>query len=260
MDTPANTKPIPPRVPAERRASRWWAVGLDLVFPPACTLCHAVIESSAQGLLCGSCREELLAGPPACGRCGLSGLVPAASGGCLRCQDERFHFDGVVRLGPYADNLRRAVLRIKRQGERALAITLGDLLAESRGERLAALRPDAVVPVPMHWSRRVWRGANSPETIAERLSRRLGVPAAPHLLARCRRTAPQANLPPTRRVTNVRGAFRARGHRDLPGARLLLVDDIMTTGATVNEAAKMLRRAGASAVAIAVLARSDGLG
>jgi predicted amidophosphoribosyltransferase len=87
----------------------------------------------------------------------------------------------------------------------------------------------------------------------------LQVPLAPHLLQRRRRTAPQASLPATRRVANVRGAFRARAHRDLAGARLLLVDDIMTTGATVNEAAKMLVKAGAAFVAIAVVARSEGL-
>ena len=88
----------------------------------------------------------------------------------------------------------------------------------------------------------------------------MGVPSASHLLVRRRRTAPQASLSPTKRVANVRGAFRARKHADLSGARLLLVDDIMTTGATVNEAAKMLCRGGASFVGVVVLARAEGPG
>jgi ComF family protein len=137
---------------------------------------------------------------------------------------------------------------------------MGELLANARVEQIATLAPDCVLPIPMHWTRRMWRGANSPETIAEQLGRRLGVPVASHLLARRRRTAPQASLSPRRRAANVRGAFHVRQHADLPGARLLLVDDIMTTGATVNEAAKTLCRAGAAVVAIAVLARAEGLG
>lgn len=240
------------------RARRWLGLGLDLVYPPTCALCRCAIETSAEGLLCETCRAELVAGPAACPRCGSSGLAPGPAGGCVRCKDERFHFDGVVRLGPYAGPLRSAVLRIKKPSQRALAIALGDLLAVSHRPRMATLEPDAVVPIPMHWSRRMWRGTNSPETIGERLSRHLGIPSAPHLLARCRRTAPQASLSPTKRLANVRGAFRARRHPDLPGARLLLVDDIMTTGATVNEAAKMLRQAGAAFIAIVVLARAEG--
>ncbi len=152
------------------------------------------------------------------------------------------------------------MLRIKNQSAQALAIVLGDLLAVECSQQLTALEPDVVVPIPMHWSRRMWRGTNSSETVAERLSRSLGVPSASHHLARCRRTVPQARLSATRRVANVRGAFRARSHADLPGARVLLVDDIMTTGATANEAAKTLRRAGAAAIVIVVLARAEGLG
>jgi predicted amidophosphoribosyltransferase len=105
----------------------------------------------------------------------------------------------------------------------------------------------------------LWRGVNSPTTIAERLSARLRIPLAAHLLVRRRRTALQASLPPSRRLSNVRGAFQAVVHADLPGSRLLLVDDIMTTGATVNEAAKMLTQAGAEFVGVAIVARATGL-
>jgi ComF family protein len=259
---PAESQDISPAHPAVSggRASKWLGLGLDLVFPPICAFCQNPIETSACGLLCDTCRAELVDGRQACPRCGVSGLVADAAGKCLRCKDERFSFDRVVRLGGYAGSLRSAVLRIKTAPERALATAMGDLLAVSRSAECAALEPDAVVPIPMHWSRRMWRGVNSPETIAERLGRRLGVPSASHLLVRRRRTAPQASLSPTKRVANVRGAFRVRKHPDLSGARLLLVDDIMTTGATVNEAAKMLCRGGASFVGVVVLARAEGLG
>jgi ComF family protein len=164
-----------------------------------------------------------------------------------------------VRLGRYDGALRAAVLRMKTDTNPGLAMSLGDLLFAQRGEQLAAWKPDAVVPVPMHWSRRIRRGVNSPHTVAERLAARLKVPLAAHLLSRRRRTAVQARLPASKRQANVRGAFRARAHCDLPGARLLLVDDVMTTGATVNEAARTLAGAAASAVEIVVLGRAEGL-
>lgn len=180
-------------------------------------------------------------------------------GGCPHCRGQRLHFDAALRLGTYEGALRSAVLRMKRPWGRPLAMTLGDLLAESLASQLHALRCDAVIPVPMHWSRKMWRGVNGAETIAERVTRHLNVPLAARLLARSKRTAPQARLSTPRRLANVRGAFRARPHRDLAGARLLLVDDIMTTGATLNEAARVLRRSGADFVAVAVLARAPGI-
>jgi ComF family protein len=239
----------------------WLAASLDLAFPPHCVFCHCTLESSAGGLLCRDCRDSLTTREISCNRCG-SIVAGAASAPerCPRCERERLHFEATVRLGSYDGSLRWAVLRTKRSSERPLAMALGDLLAESQCDRWQALGPDAIVPIPMHWSRRMLRGTNSPEAICERIASRLKLPVAEHVLTRCRRTAPQANLSPHKRLRNLRGAFRASRHADLPGARLLLVDDIMTTGATLNEAAKTLRRAGASFVAVAVLARAEGLG
>jgi predicted amidophosphoribosyltransferase len=136
-------------------------------------------------------------------------------------------------------------------------MALGDLLAMTQRGELARWHPDAVVAIPMHWSRRMWRGVHSAEIVAGRLAAHLDVPLASHLLVRRRRTAPQARLAPSRRKANVRGAFGARASRDLARARLLLVDDIMTTGATLNEAAKTLLDAGADAVGAAVVARAE---
>lgn len=241
-------------------ARRWLRVGLDVVYPPVCASCESAIENSADGLLCETCRPALAAATPGCPHCGASALPADGSSECPQCRHLRLHFDRVVRLGTYHGALRTAVLRIKRPDERALAAALGELLARLGSSRLAALEPDVVVPVPMHWTRLAWRGANSPDVIAGRLAGQLGVPMRSNLLFRRRRTAPQASLPPSRRKANVRGAFRAAKHPDLPGARVLLVDDIMTTGATVNEAAKTLCKAGASFVGVAVLARAEGLG
>jgi ComF family protein len=164
-----------------------------------------------------------------------------------------------MRLGIYQCELRSAVLRIKRPHELALAAALSDLLVDAAGPSLAALAPDVVVPVPMHWTRKAWRGVNSPDVIAQRLAAHLKVPMRGGLLARRRRTAPQASLSRSKRRANVRGAFHAAKHPNLPAAKIVLVDDIMTTGATLDEAAKTLTRRGAHVVAVVVLARAEGL-
>lgn len=100
------------------------------------------------------------------------------------------------------------------------------------------------------------RGTNNPDILARQIARHLGVPDEPSLLIRRRDTLPQADLPPGRRFENVRGAFRIRAGYDIRGARVVLVDDVLTTGATSSEAAKTLKRAGAQAVVVAVIART----
>ncbi|MEX0641576.1 MAG: double zinc ribbon domain-containing protein [Pirellulales bacterium] len=242
--------------PPHTGARRWLRLGLDLVYPPVCARCQETIEPGSPASLCAACRAALVDARPGCPRCGA--LLPADSQPCPRCRDARLHFDSVWRLGPYQGALRSAVLRTKHSSEGALAAALGELLAETAGGALAALALDVVVPVPMHWTRKMWRGANSPDVVAGRLAGHLGVPSRGDLLRRCRRTAPQASLSPAGRAANVRGAFRAKPHWDLPGARVLLVDDIMTTGATANEAAKTLSKVGAALVVVAVLARAEG--
>jgi ComF family protein len=240
-------------------ARQWVGLGLNLVFPPACAACQVSLEPGTSLALCTSCRNQFFDARAACSRCGLKLPAGLDSPACPQCRDHRLRFTRVLRLGPYEGNLRSAVLRIKRPNERALAVALGDMLGETFAAQLSQPPPEVIIPVPMHWTRRAWRGTNSPHTVAGRLAARLEIPLATHLLVRSRRTAPQAALSPNKRRANVRGAFRVRFHRDLPGARVLLVDDIMTTGATLNEAAKVLAKAGAGEITVAVLARAEGL-
>ena len=144
-----------------------------------------------------------------------------------------------------------------RRGER-LAAAMGQLLVHWRGRQLTDLGAQLVVPIPMHWSRRLERGINSPEILAHCLGRHLGIPVRRRLLVQTRRTALQATLKPGQRFQNIRGAFGLRSKCRLEGVSVLLVDDVLTTGATGSEAAKVLKRAGAAHVAVAALARGQG--
>jgi ComF family protein len=234
---------------------------LNLLVPPRCACCDADLPSSADGLpLCADCRLVLAPESwPCCPRCGAVGSDQGEPpGGCRLCRNAGLRFDAVVALGGYHAELRKVVLRMKRRSGEPLSAAMGRLLALCRGPQLTEARPDLILPVPMYWTRRLGRGTNSAEILAERLGRFLRIPVCRRVLFRCRNTLPQASLSPPERIRNVRGAFRVRAGYHLEGLRILLVDDILTTGATCSEAARMLKQAGAATVAAAVVARAQG--
>jgi ComF family protein len=231
----------------------------ELLYPPRCLCCGGDLSGSERGcLVCGGCSAKL--GPEVwqgCRRCGSAGLegLPAADR-CESCRNSVLWFDSVVPLGEYDAELRDAVLRMKKASHDALSTAMGRLLAERRGEQLAEVRADVVVPIPMYWRRRFQRGKNGPDLLASCLARSLQIPIRRSILVRQRNTLPQADLAPAQRLKNVRGAFRVRRPSAVQGARVLLVDDVLTTGATCSEAAKVLKQAGAALVAVAIVARA----
>ncbi|MEX2172048.1 MAG: ComF family protein [Pirellulales bacterium] len=239
---------------------RNWLAGprralLDLLYPPRCASCDAPLGDSSRAVLCRDCRADLpLFEGSMCPRCGAaaSALEPS-SDGCGICRETKFHFDGTVALGDYSGLLRRLILRAKH--EEPVAQGLAELLFEHREQELLTAAPDLVVAVPMHWHRRWQRRTNSAEIMAAALSARLAVPARFSRLRRIRSTPPQTSVPGSERFANVRRAFRARRRR-LEARHVLLVDDVLTTGATCSEAARALRAAGVERVTVAVIARS----
>lgn len=250
---------------------------LNLVFPPACQLCWQDIESPTEVHVCGPCRAQLKARRPLCSACAMPlPTLALPADGCPACQNEQFRFADVKAVGMYKGLLREAVLRMKKGHEEVLTLTMGCLLAETvnipgpaagqcgppPGESGAGGkmcdRPDLVVPVPMHWTRRITRGTNPAEVLAEMVARKLGIPAATDLLNNRRKTRKQGTLLPDQRRRNVRKAFSVSAGYDIKDTYVLLVDDVMTTGATCNELSKMLRQAGARKVSVAVVARGTG--
>ena len=173
------------------------------------------------------------------------------------CRKERFAFDRAARLGSYEGLLRSVVLALKHHGNEGLAERIGELWGAVAAEGLRSLRAEMIVPVPLYWWRRLRRGYNQSEALARGLSRQLKLPVVTACLRRVRPTPLQSSLPtPADRKANVRGAFAPRNAALLKGRTVLLLDDVMTTGATLSEAARALREGGASCVVVAVLARA----
>ena len=243
-----------------RRARNFFAASERLLLPPRCAYCDEDFFPTGALHLCGQCRASL-ASPlgRVCRRCSaaIPASQPAESTDCVQCSAEPWHLDQVISLGHYHGDLRAAVLRAKLAHEEALARTLGMLLFEERRESLAALRPDAILPIPMHWTRRIARGVNSAEIFADEVAKGLGAPMATGVIRRIRRTEKHGYISRHKRFQNMRGALRVSSAYDLADAKILLVDDILTTGVTANEAAKVLRAAGACQIFVAIIARAE---
>jgi ComF family protein len=198
-----------------------------------------------------------------CERCGWPFPAPAGAGGaesalCQRCRETRDAFDVARAVLRYRDGgvARAAILLCKHAGGRGLLRQLAVLTAREAPPDLMQRTWDAVVAVPLHWRRRWQRGFNQADVLARAVGRRYGLPVQRGCLARVRATPPQHGDPATRR-RNVRDAFRVRRPQRVAGKRLLLVDDVFTTGATANACAATLRDAGAATVGVLALARVE---
>lgn len=263
---------------------------MELVFPATCLSCGADLGDSESRVnsvsLCGNCYESLdLLHEPMCRRCGAPLPVPPLHPGesrvegerprnqplsscslpngegfktCYRCGGRKLWFDETLAAGIYKGMLRKLVLRMKTDAGDGVSLAMGHILWQSRGERLKSLKVDVVAPIPLHWRRRLAHRTNSASVLAEVLAARMGVPLAEGLLRRRRHTQPQSELTPPQRWENVRRAFSVGTSHHLRDAHVLVVDDIMTTGATCSEAARALRKAGAERVTAAVVSRAIG--
>lgn len=238
----------------------WRRAAAEVLFPRACALCGREPEAAETAAFCSECHALLQ--PPAsavCGRCALPFPEYQISlGRCVHCQNQKLRFDGAVALGPYEAALRQVVLKIKHAEFEPLAFEVAALLAEQIKRHPLGNTLQLVAHVPMHWLRRWWRGASAAEILARRIARELSLPLYPDLL-RCRRMLRrQSTLTPPQRRLNVRRAYALSAGFDIRGAHVLLVDDVLTTGATAGECSRALRKAGAQSILVATLARGTG--
>ena len=215
----------------------------NLLFGGSCFLCRG----AARGILCPACDADLprLAGT-LCPRCALPSPGSAV---CGRCLADAPHYDATIAALAYRFPADTLVHSLKFRGQLALAPLMGDLLIEAIREPI-----DLVVPVPLSRERLRERGYNQAAEIARHVAKARRVRLELTIIARERNTQAQADLPWSERARNVRGAFRCE--RSLDGAAIAVVDDVMTTGATLAELAATLKRAGAARVVNWVIART----
>lgn len=226
----------------------------SLLFPTACTGCGIPVESPPSPPLCSACLIQLPRSlPPWCRRCGCSlcGLGVGAEE-CVRCRTHPPSFDQAVSGHPYEGTLKQLVLELKYEKRLSHAPFLAGLLCETVESRLV-LPLDAVLPVPLHPTRRRERTFNQAECLGQILANRLGLPMWTDLLIRTQPTGPQSELNRQERSKNVQGAFSLREDRDVQGLRFLLVDDLFTTGATAQACSRQLKMRGAAQVFVATV-------
>ncbi|MHC4864018.1 MAG: ComF family protein [Planctomycetota bacterium] len=231
----------------------WQSVN-QLLWPAVCVNCRESICETDENL-CRKCWAQLLACTAGdyCRRCGRDvSRYALVKGACPDCQGQECYFNQISRSGVYKEALKQMILSFKK-GRTELRSVLGFLLDSARQGAGFDSQIDLFVPVPLHWSRRLSRGFNQAQVLAKRLDRRSARISTD--LVRVRRTKQQPTMPsPAARAKNVAGAFAVRRRHNFAARNICLVDDIKTTGATLNECAKTLKEAGASKVFALVLA------
>lgn len=232
---------------------------LDLVFPPGCYLCNKPLLAGCSSSFCDACLKQLsMQRGPQCPRCAAHFPQSASTPDCHFCHDENYSFVQAHSWGAYESALRNIILRIKDQNSESLAHHIGVLYAKQFHEIISSWPIDAVIPVPLHWTRRLWRGYNQAEVLAQAVAKDLHKPCRTTWLWRRLRTPHQASVTPTQRRKNLRQAMAARIPKPCSRQHILLIDDVMTTGATADACARALLSAGAQSVRVAVLARAAG--
>ncbi len=229
----------------------------DLLYPPRCLVCGEDLEAGIAGPLCDEHRRAVVpVEEPFCDRCGKK-MFARTTGDllCDACRRAGPHFDRAFSATLYNDAMRPFVHRYKYDMRHYLHAPLARWMVEFMHRHIDVESLDGIVPVPLHWRRFQYRGFNQATALARPIAREFSLPVITRVLRRWRHTVPQVDLEPDERLKSIRGAFRVRRAERIEGKRLLLVDDVYTTGATMNECARVLKAAGAASVIAFTLTR-----
>jgi len=217
---------------------------VSVLYPPACLLCHRRVPLSSV-LFCEPCARSMEPRrPPVCQRCGVgvSGAYDARAV-CRRCQDERPAFEQARAPFVYRGMVREAIHAFKYRGRHRIGLWLAEEMVRTAKAELPLSRITRILPVPMHWMKRRLKGINPSACLAGAVAKGLTLPCELNGLRRTRWTRSQTRLTWSQRLRNVEGAFALRRHpRDDEG--VLLIDDVLTSGATARACAQVLRRGG----------------
>ncbi len=229
---------------------------LDMLYPRSCIGCGAPAPETFRHVCWDCWSDAARIEPPFCRLCG-DPVAGAVDHGfvCYACAADKPFFDGARSAARYAGVVGEALRMLKYEKALWLAPDMAELLQGCLRAEYPDRKFDLVVPVPLHHVRRRDRGYNQSAVLAAELGRRIGCRSMPGMLRRNRPTTTQTNLTASQRLSNVENAFQSRRANWLAGRRVLLVDDVMTTGATVNACAKALKQGGATSVHVLTVAR-----
>ncbi len=246
--------------------ARWYRPLVDLIFPRICMLCSEPIVGPDQESLCDSCALDIRPTELRCPCCSapISDTLAAlavASKKCYYCERRKWSFRRAYCYTAYADKAARAARKIKQPTCEPLAIEIGKRIAGWLQTHPPFLTHtyDAIVPVPQHWLRRAALRYNQADVLAIQISKVLQLPIRRHWLYRTRWTEKQGTKTIEERRTGPLHSFDCKPRKELAGASILVVDDIVTSGATAHEASQALRQAGVMRVDIAAFARGVGV-
>ncbi|MGD0462593.1 MAG: phosphoribosyltransferase family protein [Tepidisphaeraceae bacterium] len=227
----------------------------NFIYPPCCVCCRSATNDSAFCCKCGEALSELAAAP-ACDRCGAP--LPLGSA-CPRCAGAGIHpFGKIVALGPFRDPLRKIIHGMKYHYRWSVAEILADqMLAQERiGQVLD--ETEVLVPIPLHWSRQIWRGYNQADCLARRLAHHRGSLRVGYPIVRLKNTASQTMVRSIAdRDANLSHAFGLVDSKSIRHKRITLVDDVVTTGSTLKAAARAMAQAAPATINVLVLAVAD---
>lgn len=227
-----------------------------LVYPPACVICAATVESNEY--LCDACDDKIIRiVPPFCARCSepFDGAIDHEFR-CANCEHREIYFEAAVAAYRSRGIVRKILLDFKYGKQIHLRHLVGQwLCAATKDARLRAQTFDIIVPVPLHPARERQRGFNQAQLLVEILSAHMSI-LQTSILQRVRFTTTQTAFDRAERMENLRNAFRLRRGANVQGLRVLLVDDVLTTGSTLNECARVLKNAGALSIFAATAARA----
>lgn len=229
---------------------------LDTILPPRCLGCNEQVGE--QGALCSECWSELkFLGSPCCATCGQPFAYTIGEGAkCAACMAKTPHYDAARAVFRYDDASRKLITGFKYADRTHGAASYANWLARAGSELIA--KSDVIAPVPLHWRRLFSRRYNQAALLSAALAKQAGLPHIPDLMHRVKHTPPQASLSRNARKKNVRGAFAIaeKNKAEVKDRRVLLIDDVTTTGATIEACARALKKVGASEVFVLTLAKT----
>jgi ComF family protein len=230
---------------------------LDFFFPPLCHVCRTYIPAAGELHICSPCHEQMHpVSHPLCTVCGIPFVGAGRDHACGRCLKHPPSFNAARAALIYDGPGRSLVHALKYTHKIHLRRPLGLLTAQSLADFVASHAPDLIVPVPLHVKRLRSRGFNQAILLGEVLAREWQIPLHRQAMRRIRWTEPQINLTAEQRRDNVKGAFRVSDPAAVAGKRVLLVDDVFTTGSTAEECSKVLKKSGAAEVTVVTVARA----